>query len=51
MGTTNNYTRKAKEIRDNFREYFNSNAGSVPWQLDRVRSKTLIFDELYSNYT
>ena len=44
MGS-NNYSRSAKETRDNFRDYFCSAAGSVPWQLNAVRSTQDLFDE------
>ena len=42
---SNNYTRSAKEVRDNFREYFNSPAGSVPWQWETVSSTQDPFDD------
>ncbi len=31
-----NYTREATNIRDKFRDYFNSEAGSVPWQWEKI---------------
>lgn len=36
-----NSTREAFDIRENFKEYFNSEAGSVVWQLNRVRKGTI----------
>ena len=33
---SNNYSREAKEVRDNFRAYFCSPEGSVEWQLNMV---------------
>ena len=35
---SNNYTNNAKEIRENFKTYFNSSEGSIDWQLNHVRS-------------
>ena len=35
---SNNYTKTASEVRDQFCSYFNSNAGSVPWQWDHATS-------------
>lgn len=32
-----NSTREAFQVRENFKEYFNSDAGSVVWQVNRVR--------------
>ena len=31
-----NFNNNAKEIRDTFKEYFNSKSGSVPWQVKNV---------------
>lgn len=45
MGTSNNYTKIAKQVRDDFRDYFYSEAGSVPWQLNTIKSTTEEFDE------
>lgn len=42
---SNNYSRSAKEIRDDFRDYFNSKEGSVPWQWETVLSTRDPFDE------
>ena len=33
---SNNFSRSANEVRDNFPTYFNSNAGSVHWQWEMV---------------
>ena len=41
---SNNYTRTAKKIRDDYRDYFNSTHGSVPWQMERVTSTYDTFD-------
>ena len=43
---SNNYSREAKLVRDDFRDYFNSSEGSVPWQWDIVRSTINPFDKL-----
>ncbi|XP_031329354.1 protein ALP1-like isoform X1 [Photinus pyralis] len=32
-----NYTQQAMYVRDKFKDYFMSEAGSVPWQVERVR--------------
>lgn len=42
--SSNNYSRLAKEVRDNFKDYFNSKEGSVPWQMAMVTSTTNSFD-------
>jgi len=42
--STNNFTSDAKEVRDNFCEYFMTNAGSVPWQQNVVSSTLDEFD-------
>ena len=42
--SSNNYSVLAKEVRDNFKEHFNSNEGSVSWQWNTVQSTTNIFD-------
>ena len=42
---SNNYSRDAKKVRDNYRDYFCSDAGSVPWQWGVVRSTSETFDE------
>ena len=38
---SNNYSKTAKETRDNFKNYFNSAEGSVPWQ-EEVVKRTLL---------
>ena len=45
MGS-NNYSRLSKMVRDNFCTYFNSNEGSVPWQLPSVQSTSNSFDDI-----
>ena len=40
-----NHSRDAKQVRDDFRDYFNSETGSVPWQLTMVTSTSNRFDE------
>lgn len=44
---SNNYSVNAKNVRDNFRDYFNSNAGSVPWQQAAVTSTSDSFNINY----
>ena len=39
----NNFARIAKEVRDNFKEYFSLVEGSVPWQDEVVKSTTNCF--------
>ena len=34
MRGSNNYSKEAKQVRDDFRAYFNSEEGSVEWQND-----------------
>lgn len=41
---SNNYSVLAKEVRSNFKTYFNSCTGSLPWQLDYVQSTEDYFD-------
>jgi hypothetical protein len=36
--TFNTSSNKAKDIRDNFKNYFNSKNGSLPWQRSHVNS-------------
>lgn len=43
---SNNYSRDAKILRDQFRDYFCSSAGEVPWQWNIVQSTHNSFDEL-----
>ncbi|CAB4002981.1 Hypothetical predicted protein [Paramuricea clavata] len=42
--SSNNYFLEVKTVRDNFRDYFNSNAGSVPWQNEMVTCTSYSFD-------
>jgi len=42
---SNNYSKSAKEIRDDFRDYFCSEEGSVPWQWETVLRTRDPFDE------
>ena len=42
--SSNNFSRDAKKVRDDFRDYFNSPEGSVSWQLDTVNSTLSRFD-------
>ena len=35
---SNSYSRSAAELRDFFKEYFMSSTGSLPWQLNHIRS-------------
>ena len=44
---SNNYTRSAKKTRDNFKDYFNSEAGAVSWQQEHCNSTMNPFDEEY----
>ena len=37
---SNNYTNDAKEIREQFKIYFNSPSSSVPWQLKHVTCRS-----------
>ena len=38
---SNNYSREAKEVRNDFKRYFCSPEGSVEWQLERVTRTSL----------
>ena len=42
-----NYAQLAKEIRVNFKAYFCSDNGSVPWQWAMVQSTSNTFDEVF----
>ena len=42
---SNNYSSDAKQVRDNFRDYFVSPEGSVEWQWDAVTRTSHPFDE------
>ena len=33
---SNNYSKSAKDVRDDFKEYLNSQQGAVSWQIDMV---------------
>ena len=44
---SNNFSRSAKEVRDAFKDYFNSQAGAVSWQWDMIKSTVNPFDEIY----
>ncbi|XP_065665346.1 uncharacterized protein LOC136086784 [Hydra vulgaris] len=37
---SNNYSKDAKQVRDDFKEYFNSPEGELEWQLDLVNRKS-----------
>ena len=39
------YSREAKIVRDNFRDYFISEQGSLPWQFGMITSTLCSFDE------
>ena len=41
----NNFSLEAKEVRDNFREYFMTEADSVPWQEHVVTATIDTFDK------
>ena len=41
---SNNYSKTAKETRDLFMNYFNSEEGSVSWQIDMVHRVSNPFD-------
>ena len=43
--SSNNYSVLAKEVRDNFKDYFNSADGEVSWQNKYIDSTTNYFDE------
>ena len=44
-GSSNNYAQDARIVRDNFRDFFNSEEGSVPWKRAMVMSTSNRFDE------
>ncbi len=48
LGSTgsNNYSRDAKEVRDDFRTYFNSSEGEASWQLQHVNRTIDPFDQV-----
>ena len=41
---SHNYSLDAKQVQDDFRDFFNPAAGSVPWQYNIVNSTTNPFD-------
>ena len=43
---TNNYTKTAKTVRNDFKTYFNSENGAVSWQQTVLTSTTCPFDEM-----
>ena len=43
---SNNSTRAAKEVRNNFKDYFNTEHGKLSWQKEIVQSTTSLFDEV-----
>ncbi|CAB3993019.1 Hypothetical predicted protein [Paramuricea clavata] len=42
---SNNYSKSAKNVRDDFKEYFNSKQGAVSWQMDMVTRTLNTFDK------
>ena len=42
-----NYSRDSRQVRDNFKNYFNSAAGAVQWQNERVQRTDNPFDRPY----
>ena len=44
---SHNYTKSVKEIRDAFKNYFNSPDGAVSWQWEYVKRTTNRFDEVH----
>ena len=44
--TSNNHSKSAKEIRNLFMEYFNSDEGAVHWQVDMVSRTSNNYDRL-----
>ena len=44
---SNNFARTAKEVRNAFKDYFNSTEGAVAWQNEMVNSTSNPFDEEY----
>ena len=43
--SSNNYTRNAKNVREDFKDYFNSSEGAVSWQWEYVNRTSDPFDE------
>ena len=44
---SNNYSRSAKHVRETFKNYFNSEVGSVTWQQEIITRTLNPFDEDY----
>ena len=47
LSGSNNYAKDAKMVRDNFKDYFISNAGAVEWQSEHIHKSIDFFDEEY----
>ena len=43
---SNNSTRAEKEVRNDFKDYFNSEHDKLSWQREIVQSTTCLFDEV-----
>ena len=43
---SNNFSRDARQIHGDFKDFFNSIQGSVPWQWNMVSSTSNPFDEI-----
>lgn len=44
---SNNYTKDAKTVRDNFKHYFMSESGAAEWQINYIHRNIYNFDEEY----
>ena len=44
---SNNYTKDAKTVRNDFKDYFLTESGAVEWQLNHIRKNIYHFDEEY----
>ena len=42
---TNNYSKSDAKVRENFKRYFSSQSGAVPWQTTVLTSTSCYFDE------
>ena len=42
---SNNFSILTKNVRDNFKAYFNSDIGTLPWQLEYIHSTSNHFDK------